>query len=108
MPRETWPMIQAHWSLPKTFQAMADSLEGLPAGSSEIAGLGPLPTIPVWILSGSRSTPAQLADRNRIVEGLSTGRHVIAEKSGHWVHLDQPEHVLDAIRDAVRAASQTR
>ncbi len=108
MPPETWPMIQAHWCLPKTFQAMGDSLEALPASSAEATALGPLPLIPITILSGSHSTPAQLADRDRIVKGSPAGRHVVAERSGHWVHLDQPELVLEAIREAVRAISQTR
>ena len=108
MPPETWPMIQAHWCLPKTFQAMADSLEALPASAAEASAPGPLPVIPITILSGSHSTPAQLADRDRIVQGSPAGRHIVAEKSGHWVHLDQPELVIDAIREAVRVVSQTR
>jgi hypothetical protein len=31
----------------------------------------------------------------------SRGRHVVASKSGHWVAFDEPELVVDAIRDVV-------
>jgi pimeloyl-ACP methyl ester carboxylesterase len=34
----------------------------------------------------------------------SNGKQVIAEGAGHHVHLDQPELVIDAIREAVEAA----
>jgi pimeloyl-ACP methyl ester carboxylesterase len=32
------------------------------------------------------------------------GRHVVAERSGHFVHHDEPELVLAAIEEVVRAA----
>jgi len=34
----------------------------------------------------------------------SNGRQVIAEDAGHYVHLDRPELVIDAIRDVLDAA----
>jgi hypothetical protein len=27
------------------------------------------------------------------------GKHLIAEKGAHWVHLDQPELIVEAFRD---------
>jgi pimeloyl-ACP methyl ester carboxylesterase len=35
-------------------------------------------------------------------------KHVVASASGHWIHLDQPELVVDAIREAVEAARMAR
>ena len=36
----------------------------------------------------------------------SRGKRVVAEKSGHYIQLEQPELVLDAIREVVEAARQ--
>jgi pimeloyl-ACP methyl ester carboxylesterase len=36
----------------------------------------------------------------------SKGKQVIAEESGHYIHLDQPELVIDAIRDVVEATGR--
>lgn len=105
MPRETWPAIQAHWCQPKAFYAMADHLESLPQSSAEAAALGP-PRVPVTILSASHSTPAQLAERDELARLSPAGRHIVAAHSGHWIHLDQPELVLQAIRDMVLALSR--
>jgi hypothetical protein len=36
---------------------------------------------------------------------LSTrGRHIMASQSGHWIPLDQPQVVIDAVKEVVTAA----
>src|SRR5260370_29798332 len=105
MPRETWPMIQAHWCQPKGFLGMSEYFKGLPQSAAEAAALlEPSAKIPVVVLSASNSTSAQLADRAASATHSSRGRHIVAEKSGHWIHLDEPALVVDAIREVVEQA----
>ncbi len=40
LPRESWPVIAAQWSNPKSFEAMARQLEILPRCAEECAALG--------------------------------------------------------------------
>jgi pimeloyl-ACP methyl ester carboxylesterase len=48
MPPETWPMVQAHWCQPKSFLALANYLESLPASVSEASACGDPPAhIPI-------------------------------------------------------------
>jgi pimeloyl-ACP methyl ester carboxylesterase len=101
MPPEVWPMVRAHWCHPKSFEGMADYLESLPASSAEAAALALPCSIPVTVLSAKHSTPAQLAERDQMALHSLHGRHIVAADSGHWVHLDQPELVVQAIRDMV-------
>ncbi len=108
MPRETWPILQAHWSQPKGFEAMADYLEALPESSAQAAALGPLPRIPITILSASHSTSEQLAARDEMARRSPAGRHLLAAHSGHWIHLDQPELVIQSIREMLLALSRNR
>jgi pimeloyl-ACP methyl ester carboxylesterase len=42
-----------------------------------------------------------LALQRELVSRSPKGRHVIAEKSGHLIHQDQPELVVSAIRDVI-------
>ena len=72
----------------------------------------PLPDMPLVVLTGMR----------KIVEGptfrevwLATqkelavrGEHVVCESCGHYVHRDQPQLVIDAIRRVVEAARRRR
>jgi pimeloyl-ACP methyl ester carboxylesterase len=102
MPAQTWPMIRAHWCQPKGFLGMNEYFKSLPVSSAEAAALPePPPNIPVVVLSASNSTPAQLAEREAMARHSSHGAHIVARKSGHWIHLDEPELVLDAIRRLV-------
>jgi pimeloyl-ACP methyl ester carboxylesterase len=101
MPPETWPMVRAHWCLPKSFRGMADYLESLPASAAEAAALNETGAMPVIVLSASNATPQQLEEREAWVGRSPRGRHIIARKSGHWIQLDEPELVVEAIRELV-------
>jgi pimeloyl-ACP methyl ester carboxylesterase len=105
MPRQTWPMIKAHWCQPKGFLGMSEYFKCLPQSAAQAAALpDPSPHIPLVVLSASNSTPAQLAERTAMASHSSHGAHIVAEKSGHWIHLDEPALVLDAIREIVEQA----
>jgi pimeloyl-ACP methyl ester carboxylesterase len=106
MPPETWPMVRAHWCLPKTFLALGAYLESLPASSAEAAKLDPPANIPITVLSASNATRHQIEERERLVHRSPRGQHIVAQKSGHWIQLDEPELVVEAVREilAARAA----
>jgi pimeloyl-ACP methyl ester carboxylesterase len=99
MPPETWPMVRAHWCLPKCFLGMAEYLESLPRSAAEAVVLGEHPVaIPVTVLSAANATPEQLEERDEIARRSARGQHIIAVKSGHWIQFDEPELVVAAIR----------
>jgi hypothetical protein len=102
MPPETWPMVGAHWCLPKSFLGMAEYLESLPASAAEAVALGePPPATPITVLSASNSTPEQIKERDAWAHRSPRGRHILARKSGHWIQLDEPRLVVEAIREMV-------
>jgi len=108
MPPEVWPIVRAHWCSPKSFLGLAAALESLPAASAEAIGLALPSSIPVTILSARHCTAAELAQRDALANKSVRGRHILASQSGHWIHLDEPELVIDAIRqmvELVRAAT---
>jgi pimeloyl-ACP methyl ester carboxylesterase len=96
MPPETWPMVRAHWCLPKSFVAMAGYLESLPESARETVASD---SFPIIVLSASNAPPEQLKERDEIIRRSPHGRHTIARKSGHWIQLDEPELVVEAIRE---------
>ena len=96
-------MIQAHWCVPRSFEGLAAALEGLVPSCNETARIEVPHAIPLTILSASHCTPAEVAERETLVGRSLRGKHIVAGKSGHWVHLDQPEIVVDAIREMVKA-----
>jgi pimeloyl-ACP methyl ester carboxylesterase len=90
MPREVWPMVAEHWSQPKSFLGMAAHFESLPESAREMCEAAPLAGVPVIVL-----TPVGKPALNSVGANV---RHVVAERSGHWIHLDRPDLVVEAVR----------
>jgi len=99
MPPETWPMVRAHWCQTKSFQGLGDYLECLPASAAEANSITEPRGIPIIVLSAANSTPEQRRERDELVRRSPRGRHIIAAKSGHWIQLDEPALVVEAIRE---------
>jgi pimeloyl-ACP methyl ester carboxylesterase len=88
--------VAAHWSEARCFRAMADALESLPVSVTQLDEERLLGDLPVVVLS------AQASEEHEHDARLSTrGEHVIVPNSGHWIQLDAPEAVVDAIRRVV-------
>lgn len=102
LPPELLPAVQSHWSRPGAFISMAQHLAMLPAVSAELpARPGELGSLPLVVISGGHLTEEQQAEQAAVAALSSAGRHVIAQGSGHWVHLDQPRLVAAAVREMV-------
>jgi len=102
LPPDAVRVIRARWSTPKFFWTMATYIKALPRCAAELGGRQFPAQIPVTVLSGSHQPPVRLAEHKAIAEHSVCGRHIIAEKSRHWIHLDQPELVVDAVKEMVQ------
>jgi pimeloyl-ACP methyl ester carboxylesterase len=104
LPRELWPMIAAQWSRSHSFRAMADTLEGLPTCAVD-AGRPALPAeLPVAILSAASATHEEMRERDSWLVGQLEAEHLVLEEAGHWLHLERPEKVAEAVQWCVERA----
>ncbi|HEX4032226.1 MAG TPA: alpha/beta hydrolase [Terracidiphilus sp.] len=102
MPREVWPVVAAHWSRPGFYAGMRKHIESIPDTVREMHAAEPILEIPVIVLTPGKSKPLSEECLRRI--GNRT-RQVIAPASAHWIHLDEPELVIDSIRNLVEAVT---
>ena len=102
MPREVWPIVAAHWSRPQFYRGLAAHLVAVPASVAQMHDAKAVHGIPVVLLTPGNVDPLCSEGLRRIG---STARQVIARQSGHWIHLDEPELVLEAIRSVVEQAA---
>lgn len=100
MPREVWPVVAAHWSRPGYYTGMRRHVEAVPATVREMQGLDPIREIPVLVLTPGKSTPLSSECLEKIGNNV---QQVIAAASAHWIHLDEPQLVVDSIREMVLA-----
>lgn len=88
LPRELWPIMAWHWSQEKNFEGMARHLECLPESAEEMAQCRLEPSLPVTVILAETASSAGLPPHWNVIH---------AKGSGHWVQLDRPDLVLDAV-----------
>jgi pimeloyl-ACP methyl ester carboxylesterase len=101
LPEDAWPSMLAHWSRAKSFLAMADHLGSLRRSAAEIAETGSLGDMPLVVITAGSQPATVRAEHARIAALSSRGSHVIAERAGHWILLDDPAVVVDAVRHVI-------
>lgn len=104
MPREVWPIIASHWSRPAYYTGMKRYVTAVPDTVSEMQNADPIRDIPVLVLTPGKSTPLSSQCLEKIGNNV---RQVIAMESAHWIHLDEPELVIDSIRTMVADVSRS-
>jgi pimeloyl-ACP methyl ester carboxylesterase len=99
MPSEVLPAVRAHWSRPQSFETLTQYLSRLIRCVNEIpyASLGHLPLV---VISAESATESEVREHRKLASLCSTGEHVIAERSGHWVQLDRPDLVVSLLQSS--------
>ena len=102
MPEEIRPAVAAHWSRPSFYLGMHSYLESIPGSVREMETAKPIRTIPIKVLTPGRAI--ELSDQALRQIGDNV-QQVIAPASAHWIYLDEPHLLIDAIREMVFAAN---
>lgn len=101
MPREVWPVVAAHWSRPSYYAGMRSHVAAVPDSVREMMAAEPIRDIPVLVLTPEKSKPLSPGCLSLIGDNVT---QIIAPSCAHWIHLDQPDLVIDSIRSMVTAA----
>lgn len=111
LPPDVLPAVQALWCRPQSFRGMAAYLAALPACAASLAAApapGALGNIPLVVLSAANSKPDRLREHEALARQSSRGVHRIASRGGHWINLDDPALVVDAVRELIDVARRER
>lgn len=101
LPSDVHPMVQEAWCQPKCFRAMAEHMYVLETEGTAIAAMLPPPIIPTVVISSGNNPPEQIDEHRALASRSADARHVIANRSTHWVQFDEPELIVDAVRELV-------
>ncbi len=104
LPPEAVPLVRMLWCQPRCFQSVARYISSLSASAAVVASLGGLVAMPLAVLSGSHPSEPRAREQEDLARLSSNSKHVIASESAHWIHLDEPELVVQAIREVVETA----
>jgi pimeloyl-ACP methyl ester carboxylesterase len=99
LPEAIRPMVAAHWSRPDFYTGMVAHIASVPETVREMIATAPIAGIPVTVLTPGKAEPLSSEQLGEIGD---TVRQVIAPASAHWIHLDEPELVIESIRAMVQ------
>lgn len=120
LPSEIQPMYLAAFSA-SYFNTFLDEFASLEESFAQVRTTGALGDIPLIVLTGGdlldqsrvrlpASFPMEEARRAwvemhaELANLSSNGRHIVAERCGHGIHVDRPELVIDALYQVVKEA----
>jgi pimeloyl-ACP methyl ester carboxylesterase len=101
MPQDVWPLVAAHWSRPGYYAGMRSHVEAVPDSVLEILNAEPIRGIPVLLLTPGKSSTLSEDCLQKIGDNV---QQVIASASAHWIHLDEPQLVIDSIQQMTKQA----
>ena len=91
-------------------EAVRDELDAIPLSVATFRQSGPQPDVPVVIISGAHASDSEKFReaweqlQGRLAAAYPRATRIVATQSGHYVPFDQPEMVVDAIREVVEKA----
>jgi len=100
MPNAVRPVVAAYWSRPSFYVGMSAHLSSVPESAREMLAAQPIAGIPVTLLTPGKAAPLSSEQLEEIGDSV---QQVIAPASAHWIHLDEPELVIESIRAMVLA-----
>jgi pimeloyl-ACP methyl ester carboxylesterase len=109
LPASHQAAIRSFWVRPWTLQALSSLIEEAPRSAVLVeSATRDLGDRPLAVLTASRPSPERIRDQEEEARRSRCSRHVIAERSGHWIPLEEPELVVEAIREVVNEARRIR
>ena len=109
---------------PSYFAAVLDEVESLAQTSQQVRGTGDLGETPLVVLTAGQALPAEALEQmeltidqiqpiwmemqEELVTLSTNSTHRIVPDSGHHIHLDRPDMVVDAIRSVFDIVSGER
>ncbi len=104
LPASLRPILRALWSQPKPFNTLADQIAHLPESAAQVARTGSLGSMPLLVLSPSCGSTASQQQHDSLASLSTSGQHRAVADSGHWIQLEQPDLVVEAIHHVVGLA----
>jgi pimeloyl-ACP methyl ester carboxylesterase len=106
LPPDARRPLRWFWSQPRFFEALGSQIAAMPISASEAfeASAGGYGDLPLMTISSTDPGEYRLAQQEALARLSTRGRHIVASASGHWIPLDQPQVVVDAVRELISKA----
>ncbi len=101
LPAEVRPVLAQFWTKPQFFDALGSQIASVSTSAAEVldATAGGFGDLPLITISSTDPGDYRLRQQDALAALSTRGRHIMASRSGHWIPLDQPDAVIDAVKE---------
>ena len=103
LPMEVRAVLRWMWTQPRYFEALGSQIEHICTSASEVDLRPDYGSRPLVTISATESSDQRRRLQEALARRSSRGRHLAAADSGHWIPIDEPQTVVEAIREVVMA-----
>ena len=98
------------WSKPRFFEALGSQIGSISVSAAQVleATAGGFDDLPLITISSTNAGDYRVRQQDALAARSTRGRHIKASNSGHWIPLDQPEVVIDAVKEILQAGRNAR
>jgi pimeloyl-ACP methyl ester carboxylesterase len=101
--------VRSFWVRPSTLRALSSLIEEAPRSAALVeSAAGDLGDRPLAVLTASGPSSERVREQEEEARRSRRSRHVVAGSSGHWIPIDEPELVVEAIREVVTDVRRIR
>ncbi len=101
-PPDVRTQLKTFWVQPRALESLASQIENAPASAATVFDeTCDLDDLPLVVLTAANPDARRLEDQRETVGLSRAGRQVVATRSGHWIPLEEPDLVVDAVRTIV-------
>ena len=99
LPPQSRRPLRQFWAKAKFYEALRSHIETVPISAAETLGAGVhgYGDLPLITISSTDPGDYRLRQQEALARLSTRGEHIIASNSGHWIPLDQPAVVIEAI-----------
>jgi pimeloyl-ACP methyl ester carboxylesterase len=103
LPPEARQPLRHFWTQPKFFEALGSQIASICTSAAEVrdAETAPLIDLPVTVVSSPGTSPRRRRLHEAFARRSASGRFIVARDCGHWIPLEDPATVIDAIAQMV-------
>jgi pimeloyl-ACP methyl ester carboxylesterase len=104
LPPAVRPVLSQFWTKPQFFEALGSQIEAICESAAQVleATANGFDDLPLITISSTNPGDYRLRQQDRMAALSTRGRHIVASNSGHWVPLDEPQAVIDAVKEILR------
>jgi pimeloyl-ACP methyl ester carboxylesterase len=103
LPPEARAVLKRMWTQPKFFEALGSQIDHVCDSAADVLQASPQDygDLPLVVITAASASDYRLKADAALARQSRKGRHVLAENSGHWIPLDAPNVVIEAIASLV-------